>query len=145
MPVITNSATIPQVSDDFHVLEVESIEVVQGTRFGEPDIAEDRIRMELRVRTAGESDESFSVWMSPRLSEKATFGAIVLSILGKTPSEATFNTDALIGARFRHMTGHNDRNWPKLIPGTAAPAKGPIKGTAPSKQRPAEPGAEAPF
>jgi len=145
MPVIANTAMIPQVSADFHVLEIEAIEVTESPRFGEPETLEPRLRVQLRVRTPEEVDESFVVWMSPRLSEKATFGAIVLAILGKTPSEATFNTDALIGARFRHMTSHNDRGWPKLIPGTAAPAKGPAKGTAASKPRPTELGTEAPF
>jgi hypothetical protein len=79
--------------------------------------------MQLRVRTPGEPDERFVAWMSPKLSEKATLGAIVLVTLGATPSDSTFDTDMLIGRRFRHMTSHNERGWPKLVPGTAAPEK----------------------
>jgi len=123
LPVIENTAVIPKVSADFHLLEIETIEAVEGTKFGEPDVSETRIRMQLRVRTPGEPDERFVAWMSPKLSEKATLGAIVLATLGAAPSDSTFDTDALIGRRFRHMTSHNERGWPKLVPGTAAPEK----------------------
>ena len=123
MAIIDNTAQIPNVSADFHVLEIEGVEAVDGAKYGEPDVAETRIRMQLRVRTAGEPDESFVAWMSPKLSEKATLGAIVLATLGSAPTDSTFDTDALIGRRFRHMTSHNERGWPKLVPGTAAPEK----------------------
>src|SRR5215212_9505024 len=86
LPVIENTAVIPKVSADFHLLEIETIEAVDGTKYGEPDVAETRIRMQLRVRTAGEPDESFVAWMSPKLSEKATLGAIVMAALGATPT-----------------------------------------------------------
>jgi hypothetical protein len=65
--------------------------------------------------------------MSPKLSEKATFGAIVKAIQGSTPTDPEFDTNVLIGRRFKHMVGHNDRGWPKLVPGTAAPET-PTKG-----------------
>src|SRR5215217_2905015 len=104
MAIIDNSAQIPNVSADFHLLEIESIEATQGTKYNEPDVPETRIKMTLRVRTAGEPDESFTAWMSPNLSEKATLGAIVVATLGSTPADSTFDTDALIGRRFRHMT-----------------------------------------
>src|SRR5215213_6516472 len=123
MAIIENTAVIPNVSADFHLLEIEDVETTEGTKYGEPDVAETRIRMQLRVRTAVEPDESFVAWMSPRLSEKATLGAIVLATLGSAPTDSTFDTDMLIGRRFRHMTSHNERGWPKLIPGTAAPEK----------------------
>src|SRR5215211_6067249 len=123
MAIIENTAVIPNVSADFHLLEIEDVETTEGTKYGEPDVAETRIRMQLRVRTAGEPDESFVSWMSPKLSEKAILGAIVVATLGATPAESTFDTDALVGRRFRHMTSHNERGWPKLVPGTAAPAK----------------------
>jgi len=140
MAVIANTAMIPQISADFHLLEVESVEATQGPKFNDPDTLEDRLRVQLRVRTQGESDDSFHVWMSPKLSEQATFGAIVKAILGSTPTEAEFDTDSLIGGRFRSMTSHNDKGWPKLVAGTAAPAKGAVT----SKQRELV-GAEAPF
>ena len=123
MAIIENTAQIPNVSADFHVLEIEGVETVEGTKYGEPDIPETRIRMTLRVRTPGEPDERFVAWIVPKLSEKATLGAIVLATLGATPTDPAFDTDMLIGRRFRHMTSHNERGWPKLVPGTAAPAK----------------------
>ena len=95
MAVIENTAVIPKVSADFHLLEIETIEAVEGTKYGEPDIAETRIRMQLRVRTPGEPDESFTAWMSPKLSEKATLGAIVLATLGSAPTDSTFDTDSV--------------------------------------------------
>ena len=59
MPIIDNTAQIPNVSADFHQLEIESVEAVDGTKYGEPDVAEPRIRMQLRVCTPGESEPSF--------------------------------------------------------------------------------------
>jgi hypothetical protein len=77
MPIIENTAVIPNVSDDFHLLEIEEVETIEGTKYGEPDVPETRIKMALRVRTPGEPDESFTAWMSPKLGEKATLGGIV--------------------------------------------------------------------
>src|SRR4051794_37768881 len=104
MPVLENTAVIPEISADFHLREIEDIEEVEGTAFNDPDTPETRLKMQLRVRTPGESDDSFVVWMSPKLSEKATFGAIVHAVLGETPRDRQFDTDVLIGRRFRHMT-----------------------------------------
>jgi hypothetical protein len=108
MPVIANTAVIPQVSRDFHRLEIEEIDVV-----------EERLRVRLRVRTPGKAEESFAVWMSSSLSENATFGGIVKAILGATPTDPEFDTDVLLGCPFRHMTGYDERGWPVLAAGTA--------------------------
>ncbi len=124
MPVITNTAAIPEIPADFHLLEIEDIETVEGTAYGDPDTPETRLKVQLRVRTPDVDDESFVVWMSPKLGERSTFGGIALAILGSTPNDPEFDTDILLGRRFRHMTGHNDRGWPKLIPGTAASENG---------------------
>jgi hypothetical protein len=123
MAIIENTAVIPNVSDDFHLLEIEDIETIEGAKYGEPDVPETRVKMTLRVRTPGEADESFTVWMSPKLGEKATLGGIVRAAMGAAPRDATFDTDILIGRVFRQMVSHNDRGWPTLVPGTAAPAK----------------------
>ena len=112
MPTIANTAVIPKVSADFHLLEIEDIAVVESPKYGEPDLLEERLTVQLRVRTPGEVAESFVVWMSPKLSEKATFGAILKAILGSTPTDPEFDTNVLIGRRFKHMVGHNDRGWP---------------------------------
>jgi hypothetical protein len=123
MAIIENSAVIPNVPAGFHLLEIEDVEVVDGTKYGEPNVPESRIKMTLRVRTPGESDESFTVWMSPKLGEKATLGGIVRAALGAAPTDPAFDTDVLIGRVFRQMVNHNDRGWPVLLAGTAAPAK----------------------
>lgn len=123
MPVIENTVSIPDVPADFHVLEIEGIEVVQGTTYNDPDTPETRLKVLLGVRTPGVPNESFTAWMSTKLSDKATFGAIVRAVLGETPRDPQFDTDVLIGKRFRHMTSHNEQGWPKLVPGTAAPEK----------------------
>jgi hypothetical protein len=123
MAIIENTTVIPDVPADFHLLEIEHVEVTEGTKFGNPDVPETRIKMTLRVRTPGESDESFPAWMSPKLGEKATLGGIVRAVLGAAPADPTFDTDVLIGRVFRQMVTHNDRGWPTLVPGTAAPAK----------------------
>jgi hypothetical protein len=123
MTIIENTAVIPKVSDDFHVLEIEDVETTEGTRFGEPDVPETRIKITLRVRTPGEPDESFVAWMSPKLGEKATLGGIVRAALGAAPTAPAFDTDLLIGRQFRQMVTHNDRGWPTLVPGTAVSAK----------------------
>jgi hypothetical protein len=123
MPIIENTAVIPNVSDDFHLLEIEEVETIEGTKYGEPDVPETRIKMALRVRTPGEPDESFTAWMSPKLGEKATLGGIVRAALGAAPRDAAFDTDVLIGRVFRMMVTHNERGWPTLVSGTAAPAK----------------------
>ncbi len=123
MAIIDNSAVIPNVPAGFHLLEIEDVEVVDGTKYGEPNVPETRIKMTLRVRTPGESDESFTAWMSPKLGEKATLGGIVRAVLGAAPTDPAFDTDVLIGRVFKQMVSHNDRGWPTLVPGTAAPAK----------------------
>jgi hypothetical protein len=123
MPMIENSAVIPNVPAGFHRLEIEDVEVVDGTKYGEPNVPEKRIKMTLRVRTPGESDESFTVWMSAKLGEKATLGGIVRATLGAAPRDPAFDTDELIGRVFKMMISHNDRGWPTLVPGTAAPEK----------------------
>src|SRR5215212_11572203 len=74
MPIIENTAVIPNVSADFHLLEIEDVETFEGTKYGAPDVPEMRLKMTLRVRTPGESDESFTAWMSPNLGEKANLG-----------------------------------------------------------------------
>ena len=122
MAVIENTTVIPDVPADFHVLEIEDVEAVAGTKYGEPDVPETRIKMTLRVRTPGAPDERFTAWMSAKLGEKATLGAVVRAALGAAPTDPAFDTDVLIGRRFRHMTTHNERGWPTLVPGTAAPA-----------------------
>jgi hypothetical protein len=143
-PRIENNAEIPEVSDDFHELEIEAIELVEGTKYGEPDVPETRVKMQLRVRTPGEEENSFQAWMSQNLGEKATLGAIVRATLGSVP-RGGIDTDDLIGKRFRHMITHNDNGWPKLVAGTAASV-----GRKSKKQQPVLIGAdddvdEAPF
>src|SRR5215218_1280277 len=123
MAIIENTSQIPNVSADFHVLEIEGVETFEGTKYGEPDVPEMRLKMTLRVRTPGESDERFTAWMSPNLGEKATLGGIVRAALGAAPTDPAFDTDVLIGRVFRQMVSHNERGWPTLVPGTAAPAK----------------------
>jgi hypothetical protein len=132
MPIIENTARIPDVPDDFHVLEIEDIETIEGTKYGGPDVPETRIKMTLRVRTPGAPDESFPAWMSPKLGEKATLGGIVRAALGAAPTDPAFNTDVLIGCVFRMMVTHNERGWPALVPGTAAPAKRALSESEPS-------------
>ncbi len=123
MAIIENTAQIPNVSADFHVLEIEDVETTEGTKYGAPDVPETRLKMTLRVRTPGESDESFTAWLSLNLGEKANLGGIVRAALGAAPTDPAFDTDVLIGRVFRQMVSHNERGWPTLVPGTAAPAK----------------------
>ena len=121
--VIENTARVPEVSADFHILEIEDVTLIDGIKFGTQDVPETRVQMQLRVRTPGESDETFNAFMSTSLGDKATLGGIARAVLGAIPNEHTFDTACLVGGRFKHMVGHNDRGWPKLIPGTAAPEK----------------------
>jgi hypothetical protein len=121
MAVIDSTTLIPNVRADFHLLEIDAIEAVEQAKFGAPDVLEPRLKVQLHVCTPGAPAERFVVWMSPKLSEKATFGAIARAVLGHTPNEPQFDTDGLIGRRFRSMTAHNERGWPRLVPGTAAP------------------------
>ena len=123
MAIIENAAQIPNVSADFHVLEIEDVETTVGTKYGEPNVPEMRIKMTLRVRTPGAPDESFTAWTSARLGEKATLGGIVRAALGTAPTDPAFDTDVLTGRVFKMMVSHNDRGWPTLVPGTAAPEK----------------------
>ena len=127
MTLIKNTARVPEVSDDFHTLEVEDVTLIDGIKFGTQDVPETRVQVQLLVRTPGEPDESSNAFMSTSLGDKATLGGIARAILGAIPNEHTFDIACLIGGRFKHMVGHNDRGWPKLIPGTAAPEK-PRKG-----------------
>jgi hypothetical protein len=121
--VIENTARVPEVSADFHILEIEDVTLIDGIKFGTQDVPETRVQMQLRVRTPGESDETFNAFMSASLGDKATLGGIARAVLGAIPNEHTFDTACLVGGRFKHMVGHNDRGWPKLILGTAAPEK----------------------
>jgi hypothetical protein len=119
---IRNSVAIPNVSVGMHLLEIESVDVVRQRSFDDPNVEEDRIKLGLRVRTAGMPEESFVAWMSPRCSEKATFGSILKAVLGQTPSADEVETDELIGGRFRAMIGRSDKGWPRLVNGAVAPA-----------------------
>ena len=49
-------------------------------------------RLKVQLLGLHEPDESFVVWMSPKLGDKATFGAIVQAVLGSTPNDREFNT-----------------------------------------------------
>jgi hypothetical protein len=120
MALIENSSEIPEVSEDFHTLAIEFVDLVEGTKYGEPDVPETRIKMQLRVETPGEENTRFAVWMSTNTGERATFGSIVRAALGSVPRGGV-ETDDLIGKKFRSMITHNDAGWPKLVPGTAAP------------------------
>ena len=44
MPIIENTAQIPDVPDDFHLLEIEDVETTEGTKYGDPNIPETRFR-----------------------------------------------------------------------------------------------------
>jgi hypothetical protein len=120
MALIENSSEIPEVTEDFHTLAIEFVDLVEGTKYGEPDVPEIRIKMQLRVETPGEEQQRFAVWMSTNTGERATFGSIVRAALGGIPRGGV-ETDDLIGKKFRSMVTHNDAGWPKLVPGTAAP------------------------
>jgi hypothetical protein len=122
MVVLHNTSAIPAIEAGFHTLEIEDVQPVSSPSFDDPTQMEERLKVQLRVRTHGVADESFSVFMSPRLSEKATLGAIVRAVFGSAPPNGDFDTDLLIGQRFRHMVGHSDKGWPRLVPGTAASA-----------------------
>ena len=121
MPMIDNTAVRPDVKAGFHTLQIEDVDLVDGTKYG-TDEPEPRIRMTLRVRTPDEPQERFVAWMSARLSDKATLGCIVAAIFGSTPTDRQFDTDLLLNQEFRHMVTINDQGWPKLTSGTAAPA-----------------------
>ena len=58
-------AAVPDVAANFHTLEIEDLELVDGTAYNDPDTPEQRVKMQLRVRTPTHPDESFVVWMSP--------------------------------------------------------------------------------
>lgn len=122
LALIENIPQVPQVAADFHLFEIENVEALDGTKHGAPDVPGTRIKMALRVRTPGEPNETFPVWMSAKLGEKANLGGIIRAALGVAPTTPTFDTDRLLGSLFRHMVTHNDGGWPTLVPGTAAPA-----------------------
>ena len=125
MVILQNTSTIPDIPPGFHLLEIEDSELTQGPSFDDPTKTEDRLRVQLRIRTPGVEDDSFHVFMSPKFGESATLGGIVRAIFGSAPPNGDFDTDLLIGQRFRHMVGRSDKGWPKLINGTAAPAGEP--------------------
>lgn len=125
MPVLQVRSTIPDIPPGWHLLEIEDIELTQGPSFDDPTKTEDRLRMQLRIRTPGVNDDSFHVFMSPRFGESATFGGILRAIFGTAPPNGDFDTDLLIGQRFRCMVSHSDKGWPRLVPGTAASASEP--------------------
>ena len=125
MAILQNRSTIPDIPSGWHLLEIEDIELTQGTSFDDPTKTEDRLRVQLRIRTPGVDDDSFHVFMSPKFGETATLGAIVRAVFGSAPPNGDFDTDLLVGRRFRHMVGRSDKGWPKLINGTAAPAGEP--------------------
>ena len=125
MVVLQNTSAIPVIEAGIHTLEIEAIQSVTSPSFDDPTQMEERLKVQLRVRTPGAEDESFSVFMSARLSEKSTLGAIVRAVFGSAPPNGAFDTDLLLGQRFRHMVGHSDKGWPRLVPGTAASASEP--------------------
>jgi hypothetical protein len=119
--ILLNQSTIPDIPTGWQILEIEGIELTQGPSYDDPTKPEDRLRVQLRIRTPGVDDDSFHVFMSPRFGESATFGGILRAIFGTAPPNGDFDTDLLIGQRFRCMVSHSDKGWPKLIHGTAAP------------------------
>ena len=123
MAIIENTAQIPNVSADFHLLEIENVETIEGTKYGEPDVPETRIKMQLRVRTPGEPDESFTAWMSPEARGESHPRRHRLRDPGSCADRPHVRHRCVDWTRFRQMTSHNDRGWPTLVPGTAAPAK----------------------
>ncbi len=120
--IIQNSTEIPQVTADFHLLKIEAIELVEGTKWGEPEVPETRVKMTVRVMTPDEESVSFAVWMSQNLGPRSTLGSIYRAIMQAEPPRGAVDTDDLVGRKFRTMVTHNDNGWPKLVAGTAAPA-----------------------
>jgi hypothetical protein len=121
VPVLQIRSTIPDIPTGWQILEIEGIELTQGPSFDDPAKTEDRLRVQLRIRTPGVNDDSFHVFMSPKFGESAMLGSIVRAIFGSAPPNGDFDTDLLIGQRFGCMVGRTDKGWPKLIHGTAAP------------------------
>ena len=123
MAIIENTAERPDITAGFHTLAVEFVELEEGTKYGEPDVPETRVKMQLRVETPDEPQETFTAWMSQSLGEKATLGCIVRAALGNTAVGygQAFDTDDLIGKKFQHMIQINENGWPRLVSGTAAP------------------------
>jgi hypothetical protein len=122
--ILQNQSTIPDIPPGWHLLEIEDVQLIQGPSFDDPTKTEDRLRVQLRIRTPGVDDDSFHVFMSPKFGEKATLGGIVRAIFGSAPPNGEFDTDLLVGQRFHHMVGRSDKGWPTLINGTAAPVGG---------------------
>ena len=124
--VIENTARVPEVSADFHILEIEDITLIDGIKFGTQDVPETRVQMQLRVRTPGESDETFNACMSTSLGDKATLGGIAQRGLGRDSQRAHVrHRRALSDGGSGTWSSHNERGWPKLVPGTAAPERKP--------------------
>jgi hypothetical protein len=123
--ILQNTSTIPDIPPGWHLLEIEDIDLTQGPSFDDPTKTEDRLRVQLRICTAGVNDDSFSVFMSPKFGESATLGSIVRAIFGAAPPAGDFDTDLLVGQQFRCMVGRSDKNWPRLIGGTITSAGEP--------------------
>ncbi len=120
--LIANTSTPPAVKPAAHLLEIEAVEMVQGTKYG-TDEPEDRLKLSLRVRTPGHPTEGFPSWTSTSLSEKARFGAIVRAVLGEDAAKKkAVDAEALVGGRFRAWITSNDKGWPVVANGTIAPA-----------------------
>ena len=64
----------PTVSADFHLLEIEDMKDDRGDEVRCTGCSGDARQDDARVRTPGESDESFTVWMSPKLGEEDSPG-----------------------------------------------------------------------
>jgi hypothetical protein len=114
--MIKNTSKIPQVPASFHVLEVEDVELVESKSFDDPTTLEERLKIQLRVRTPGVDDESFYAFMAPKTSPKATFGKLLRACLGNVPADDMIDAAAIVGQRFAAMTGHTENGWPRLIP-----------------------------
>jgi hypothetical protein len=123
--ILQNHSAIPDIPSGDHLLEFEDVELTQRPSFEDPSKIEDKLRVHLRIRTPGVDDDSFHVLMSPKFGETATLGGIIRAIFGSAPPNGDFDTNLLIGQRFRCMVGHSATGWPRLINGTAAPADEP--------------------
>jgi hypothetical protein len=124
MAMLTNNSAPPVFSPGLHVLEIEGIDVVQKPKFqGGPDELEDRVRMDVKIRTPGEPTETFVAWMSTSLNAKARLGNIVEAVLGGPPRDRTFDTDALVGAKFKAVVLANDRQYPTISVGSCVPLR----------------------
>jgi hypothetical protein len=122
MPIVQNTSLAPEVKPDFHILRILAIEEVEDPSYDDPNVLEPRLKVLLRVETPNHEPVSFHVWMSPKTSEKSTFGAILAAVLGGPLRAPEINTDEILGRVFGSMATVSDRGWPRLVSGTAAPA-----------------------